>query len=446
MIRIAWIELRRTNARTLAVLMAAITWAALLPQTGYWDTQWTRFANYQASGVFILLPIALAGGALVGRRERRTRADELLGSTARPRRQRIAPTVAATAVAVTAAHLFVFASGGVLVARSTSYLSPNSILVPVTDSVILIGGAWLGFAAGRAWPSALVPPSLAAAGLLAQLGLSLTEAPGEATRLDNLLLVGQPPSYDWETVTGRAILGHLALGAGFAVAGYLLAAARRWPARVLAVPVVIVAIVAAAEIPGVGQTGRYMVDHDAQRLVCRGPVCLTAVHQREMSAIAPQAERALTLLAKLPGAPTKAVEWRAATVYVPGDPDPAGVAAGPSTVEFTLDQETGKPGPHLVDDIVWGAGVPPNACRGTDDVALGAAGAWVLGADDINTDDLLPAGVAHAEIRDTVQKLRKLPAAEQTRRVTAVRDAAAACHTGLTPILTAPLVTGKDHG
>jgi hypothetical protein len=312
------------------------------------------------------------------------------------------------------------------------------MLVPVADSVILVGGAWLGFAAGRAWPSALVPPALAAAGLLGQLGLSFAEAPGEMSRLDNLILVPQPPIYDWETVTGRAIVGHLALGAGLAVAGFLLAAARRWPARVVAVPVLIAAIVAAAQIPGVG---RYAVDHKAQRLVCRGEVCVTAVHEISLDTIAPQASRALALLAKLPGAPTKAVEWRAATVYVPGGDDPASVPAAPGSVVFTLDQETGKPGRHLVEDIVWGAGAPQHGCGETDDVALGAAGAWLLGADDITTDDLFPGGTVHAQIRDTVRQLRRAPAAEQTRRVAAVRDAAVACRTGLTPIL-----TGMDRG
>jgi hypothetical protein len=435
--RIAWIELRRSNARVLAFLIAALTCAALFTQVRYWDTQWTRFATYHASAVFVLVPITLAGGAMLGRRERRTRADELLRSTARPRRQRVAPPAAALAVAVTAAHLFVFVAGGILVARSTAYTSGTSMLVPVADSVILIGGAWLGFAAGRAWPSPLVPPALAAAGLLGQLGLTFAEPPGEMTWVDNLILVPQPPSYDWEVVTGRAILGHLALGAGLAVGGFLLAAARRWPARAVAVPVVIAAIVAAAQIP---EVGRYAIDHRAQRLVCSGPVCVTAVHEASLSTVAPQATHALTLLARLPGAPTRAVEWRAATVYVPGGNDPTSVPVAPGTVEFTLDQETGRPGGHLVEDIVWGAGALPHDCGETDDVALAAAGAWLLGADDITSDNPVPGGGFHAQIRDTVQQLRRLPAAEQTRRVAALRDAAAACKADLRPIL-----TGKDH-
>jgi len=441
MTRIAWIELRRSNARVVAVLIVALTWIALLTGVSSWDRQWTRFANYHASAVFVLVPIVLAGGAMLGRRERRTRADELLGSTARPRWQRITPAAAAMGVAVVAAHLFVFATGGVLVARSTDYTSVMSMLVPLSDAVILLGAAWLGLAAGRAWTSPLLPPALAAAALLGQLGLTFLEAPGEMTRLDNLILVPQPPIYDWETVTGRALLGHLALGIGLALAGFLLAAARRWPARVVAVPVAVAGIVAAAYIPGAGQAGRYAVDHDAQRLVCRGAVCVTAVHDRQLPTVVPEATRALTLLAKLPGAPTRAVEQRAATVYIPGEADPASLADGPKTIEFTLDQETGQPGPHLVEDLVWGAGATRPACEHSEDVAFAAAGAWLLGTDTITTDNSIPGGPFDNQVRATVQQLRRAPAAEQARRVTAVRDAAATCTTGLAAIL-----TGKEHG
>jgi len=440
MMRIAWIELRRSNARVVAFLIVALTLVALLVDVGYWNLQWTRFANYHASAVFVLVPIAAAGGAMLGRRERRTRAGELLGSTARPRWQRVAPAVAAMGLAVAAAHLFVFAAGGVLVARSTDYLSLASMLVPVADSVILVGGAWLGYAAGRAWPSALVPPALAAATLLGQLALSFLEPPGEPTRLDNIILVPQPPSYDWEVVTGRALLGHLALGAGLALAGFLLAAARRWPARLVAVPLVIAAFVVAAYLPGVGQAGRYGIDRDAQRLVCQGPVCVTAVHRGSLTAVVPEAERGLALLAKLPGAPTRAVEWRATEVYEFGGADPAGMPVPPGTVLFTFDQESGRPSEHLVEDMVWGAGVPLHACKHPDDTALAAAGAWLLGRDQITTDGLAPESMLSANVSDVLRTLRGAPAAEQIRRVAAVRDAALACRTDLTPIL-----TGKEH-
>jgi L-alanine-DL-glutamate epimerase-like enolase superfamily enzyme len=109
---------------------------------------------------------------------------------------------------------------------------------------------------------------------------------------------------------------------------------------------------------------------------------------------------------------------------------------------FELDQETGGPGAHLVESIVWGAGTTHHGCPPSDDVAEAAAGAWLLGTDDIRIDEYAPDPDFHAQVRDAVRQLRRLPAAEQTRRVTALRDAAAACQVNLLPILT----TGKDHG
>jgi hypothetical protein len=315
------------------------------------------------------------------------------------------------------------------------------MLEPLADGVILVGGAWLGFAAGRTWTSALVPPALAAAGLVLQVGLSMVGPPGELTWKDNLILVVQPPTYDWEIVTGRAVAGHLALGVGLAVAGFLLAAVTRWPGRLAAVPVLIAAVVAAAQLPGTGLAGRYAVDPDAQRLVCSAQVCVTAVHETALSEAVAPVQRALTLLAKLPGAPQRAVEWRAAAVYEPGGADPAPVPVAPFTVVFDLDRDTGRPGPHLVESIVWGAGTAHRGCESSDDVASAVAGAWLLGTDDITVDDLGPDPDFHAEVRDAVRQLRGLPEAEQTRRVAAFRDAAAACGTDLLPIL-----TGKDHG
>ncbi|MFF5076610.1 hypothetical protein ACFY36_06135 [Actinoplanes sp. NPDC000266] len=439
MIRMLGVELRRGSGFAGAVLIVAITAAALATDTGNWQTQWTRLAYDQAVGLFILLPIALAAGAMLGRRERRTRADEVLASTPRPKWQRIVPPIASVGVALAVAHLLVFVAAGALVAGHGAYTILSSFLVPLTDSAILIGGAWLGYAAGRAWPSPMLPPALAAGGLIVQLGLSFVTTGGEAGRVMNLELSVQPPTYDWEIVNGRALLGHLVLGAGLAAAGFLLAAARSWSSRGAAAGVLTAAIAGAAFIPHTGLAGRYTIDHDAQRLVCADGtprVCLTAVHSRELADVTPQVRRALTLLAKLPGAPTQAVEWRAATVSVPGEPEPAGLPAPAGAVVFTLDPDT-----DLVDSIVRGAGTANRGCLAGDEpdsVAEAAAGAWLLGADDLPGPSWEGAAF-HDQVRDAVRQLKALPAPEQTQRVTALRDAAAACRTGLLPLL-----TGKD--
>jgi len=360
----------------------------------------------------------MAGGAMLGRRERRTRADELIASTGRPRWQRVSPTAGAMAIAVGVAHLLVFAAGAVLVALTASYVSAGEALVPLSDVSLLVGGAWLGIAAGRAWSSLLVPPALAVIGLATQL--ALTEISSDVTRLDNLALIVQPPSYDWEAVNGKAIFAHLALGAGLAAAGFLLAAAQSWLPRVAAVAVLAVATLIAALVPGAGMAARYHVDLAAQRLVCADgtpQVCVTAVHALALTEVAPQARRALGLLAKLPGAPQRAVEWRANSVYEFGSAEPAAVPVEPGTVQFRLDLDGGRTEAHVVESIVYGGGTYLSGCVEGVDVAESAAGAWLMGTDDLVMDD---EGSDydedyHAQIKDTVRLLRSLPPQEQTK-------------------------------
>ncbi|XVU28969.1 hypothetical protein ACQPZJ_18485 [Actinoplanes sp. CA-054009] len=438
MIRVFGIELRRGGALAGAALIVAITAAALATDLDTWDTQWTRLANDQAVGLFILVPVALAIGAMLGRRERRTRADEVLASTPRPKWQRVVPPIASVAVALVAAHLLVFAAAGALTAGHGAYTIPSLFLVPLTDSAILVGGAWLGYAAGRTWASPMLPPALAAGGLIVQLGLSFAQTGREPGRLGNLALSIQPPTYDWETVSGRALLGHLALGVGLAVAGFLLAAARSWAPRGAAVAVAALAVAAAAFIPGTGLAGRYTIDHAAQRLVCADGaprVCVAAVHEKDLAEATPQVRHALTLLAKLPGAPTQAVEWRASRVYELGQDEPAPIPFPADAVVFTLDSGT-----DLVSSILWGAGTSNRGCPvpdESDQVAEAAAGVWLQGTGEVPADD----PDFQAQVQAAVRDLRALPAPRQVEQVTALRDAAAACRPGLLPLL-----TGKDRG
>ncbi|MGA5300070.1 hypothetical protein ACPCHT_09095 [Nucisporomicrobium flavum] len=450
MIRLFLVELRRSNAPAMGVLIAAVSMAALATDQQAWKLQWIRLAIEQAGALPIVVPLAMGGGAMLGRRERRTGADEVMASTARPRWQRITLPAAALAVTLIVAYLLPFALGGVVVSRFTDYASVRTLLVPLTDAPLLFGSAWLGYAAGRSWSSRLVPPVLAAASMAGQLRLSLLKpAEGRLTWLDSLLLVVAPPSYDWETVTGNAMLGRLALGVGMVAAGFLLAAATRWSTRATAVAVLAVALSAAAYLPGAGQDGaygRYSVDRAAQRLVCSDgtpQVCVTAVHSRALGEATTQARRALELLARLPGAPQRAVEWRAATtndyygaVFFP-EPDSVPVPAG--TVTFDIDEVTGRPEPHLVENLIWGAGAPRHHCPPENDddaVAKAAAGAWLMGTDHIPADSWPLVQALDTRVHDTVQKLRTVPAGEQVRRVAALRDAATACRPGLLPVLT----------
>ncbi|MFC9686659.1 hypothetical protein ACFTZL_43880, partial [Streptomyces sp. NPDC056948] len=66
--RVLGIELRRSAAAVLGVLVAAFgaagLWSlALSRQTELWDAQWTMLAGFQRIMLVLLWPLALGGGA-----------------------------------------------------------------------------------------------------------------------------------------------------------------------------------------------------------------------------------------------------------------------------------------------------------------------------------------------------------------------------------------------
>jgi len=407
----------------------------------------------QASGLFFLVPLALAGGAMLGRREARTRADELMGSTGRPRWQKVTPPAAALAVAVTAVHLLTLGIGAAVIGATGGFLSAGGVLPALVDVVVLIGAVWLGLALGRAWSSPLLPPLLATLALVAQVAV---ESTGADSRLRNLTLSVEPPGFVWESFNTGALLGRLALGAGLLLGALLLGFGATWLPRVAGVAALAAGLVLTAVISPAGLGARYQVNAAAQRLVCADgtpQVCLTAANAYALPAAAPAARRALALLAKLPDAPTRAVEWRA---DAPSTFDSAQFRGDtpelePGTVMFRFEPgdrmvSTGDlfnlapPDPAgLTANIVNGAGTTMNGCRLGDPVALGAAGAWLMGVDvlPLTDDQFTYDETVRADIAATVRALRQLPEREQVRRVTALRDAANACRTGdLRTILT----------
>jgi hypothetical protein len=438
-------ELRRSNAVALAVLLFATGGLMIAAMAQTWSRQWLTFSYVQASGLFFLVPLALAGGAMLGRRERSTGADELMGSTGRPRWQKVAPPAAALAVAVTAMHLLTLGIGAAVIGATGGFLSAGGTLPALADVIVLIGAVWLGLAAGRAWSSALLPPALAALALVAQVGV---ESSDEGSRLRNLTLMLQPPGFVWESFNAQALLGRLALGVGLLVGGLLLGFGASWLPRVAGVVALTAGMVLAVVITPLGLGARYQVDTAAQRLVCADgtpQVCVTAVHAYELPAVTPAVRQALTMLAKLPGAPARAVEWRADAASTFDDAQFRGRAPKqePGTVAFRVEPDDRMLGPGdlfrlesvsptgLTANIVNGAGTTMNGCRLGDPVALGAAGAWLMGVDVLPlTDNQFSYDeTVRADIAATVKSLRELPGPEQVRRVAALRDAANACRT-----------------
>ncbi|MDY7085424.1 MAG: hypothetical protein SYR96_09990 [Actinomycetota bacterium] len=434
--RMIGIELRRSNALTLVLLIVGATVAALALSGNDWHTTWTRLSYMHGSALFLLLPLAIAGGAMLGRREKRTRADELIASTGRPKAQRLLPGLLALGVAAALAHGIAFAVAGILPAVTGSYAGVTALLWPLTGMVAMLGGVWLGLAAGRAWASPLVPPLVAVLALLAQLGLSEAGGPGGSSPLRNLSFLSQPPSYDWEMIAPTVLLGWTVLGLGLAGAGYLLATGRSWVPRVAAVAVLGVAATIAAAVPGTEQKDHFRVDAGAQKLVCADgapQVCVTAVHAYVLDDAAPQVRKAMQLLAKLPGAPTRAAEWRADKVYNFGDSNwmtGGTTRPEPGTLAFDLVLDDNKISEALVANIVVGAGTYWNGCQdGWDTVAGRAAGAWLMGTDKLEgvEDGSERDPEAQQQVQTVLAALRAAPEKEQVRRVAAMRDAALSC-------------------
>jgi hypothetical protein len=394
--------------------------------------------------MFILVPLALAGGAVLGRRDRRTRAENLMNSTGRPRWQRALPAMTALGVAVAAAHLFVLAVGAVLVAIAGTYLGLRGLVAPLIDVLVLIGAAWVGVAVGRRWSSPLLPPVLAAAALVLQVGASTVA--GEGDRLGNLsLMIVWPPDTPWETVSTRVMLSRLALGTGLLLAGLLLAAGTSALLRAAAFTSLAAGVAGLLLTTTPTAAGTWQLDPGAHRYVCADgvpQVCVTAVHAHLLPDVTTEAHRALNALAKLPDAPTRAVELRLDTVGTNGSDQWHRPKPQPGTVHFHLEIDPGTgQDPDVAESIVMGGGTRWSGCGdGGDEIPQAVAAAWLLDTDVVRLWDSW-AGYKFAdqlepEIRAGVQRLRALPEAEQLRRVTALRDAAARCEPELMPILT----------
>ncbi|MDT5040450.1 MAG: hypothetical protein QOE51_1435 [Actinoplanes sp.] len=446
MIHVIGTELRRSNARVLAILLLLGSLATLAVNTD-WDHQWLQFSYYLASNLFLQVPLALAAGATLGRRERRTGAAELVTTSGRPQWHKTTPTAVALALTITTVQLLTLAVGAVRIGAAGGFLSFAGAVPALADITILIGAAWLGLAAGRVWVSPLLPPTLAAAALVAQFllaNLSGSAGTGETSGLENLSLLPQPPNAYWEAATTQVTLGRLELGLGLALGGWLLIAATHWRSRLAGIATLLAGMVL---ITSGGPHARYQVDAAAQQLVCAHgtpQVCVTAVNAYQLDEVTTAARQALTLLAKLPGAPTRAVEWRADAVSK-GDPVKFWHSTPdnePGTVMFTLGGWGAPSAADVTASILNGAGTTMNGCKPGDTVALGAAGAWLMGTDQLPLRD---AGISYPEeinnqIKATVTALRQLPEKEQVRRVTALRDAANACHNDHLPAI---LTDGK---
>jgi hypothetical protein len=449
------IELQRSNARSTAVLLLLIGGIGLGAGYGTWRGQLLPFAYFQSTMVFLLMPLALATGAGLGRRESATRAAEVMSSTGRPPWQKSLPVLTALALAVAAAHLVLFGIGVAVIGATGGYLSLSALAILAVDVVVLVGAACLGVAAGRSWPSRTLPPLLAAAVLVVQVGVQSFN--GSSNRLQFLSLMHPyPPRMPGDTFTNSVLLSRLSLGIGLLVAALLLVSARSWAMRASAAAAGLLGATGLLLIPTPGPAGAWRVQPDAQRLVCAEgspQVCVSAVHRSSLDHVTAPARRGLAALAQLPGAPTRAEEQRLTS------PEEnlfdAQYTARPErtdTVYFVLENDSEAIlVPDVTESVVLGAGTAYVGCGAPNLVAKGIAGAWLLGTGGLSVGAVVDgsfrgqassswtgAGPDSAEgrIRQGVIDLRRLPEAEQLARVTALRAAALRCEPDLMAVLT----------
>ena len=429
MSRILGIELRRSSAVPAGTAAAVIGVAglyvlALTGQTALWDQQWNLLAVFQRIMLVVLWPLALAAGAWQAGRDRRSRMEELLGTTPAPGWRRLRPSALALTLSLAVGYLLVPAAGAAKVAAAAGYPGHGWQAVTAVGVLALVAAGVLGLAVGRLLPYAYTPAVLGAGSLAGLLAAIEATKIGDATKPGTALLLPYFTSTisEFQAVSGAVSTGQAWWFGGLVIGGLLLFLATDRLVRLLAVvPPALGFALAAPMLSGAA----FPIDPAAVAEVCTtdsGPrVCVTAAHSRQLPTLVAPSRQALRLLAKLPNAPASVHE------AVPGTG-----RAQPSS-EAWLDSEnlgaTDDPA-EATARILAGAGTP--LClrdEGSDYLevlrARAVTAAWLYGTHPVPGPSY---AAAEQALRDTMWKtLIALPAAEQERRVAAVRVAGLTC-------------------
>ncbi|MEU4557494.1 hypothetical protein AB0F72_03850 [Actinoplanes sp. NPDC023936] len=423
------IELRRSGAllagtATAVLGVAGLYLLALTGQTGLWDQQWHLLAVFQRIMLVVLWPLALAAGAWQAGRDRRSRIEELLGTTPAPGWRRLRPSSLATALALAAGYLLVLAAGAPKVATAAGHPGSGWWAVVAVGVLALVAAGFLGLGLGRLLPYAYTPAVLGAgslAGLLAAI---------EVTKLDDATVPGPAlllPFFtstisEFQEVAGSVSTGQAWWLGGLALGGLVLYLATNRLVRLLAVVPPALGLALAAPMLTVTA---FPVDTAAVAEVCTtdgGPrVCVTAAHSRKLAVLVAPAREGLRLLAKLPDAPASVHEAAPGRAH----PQPASEA----WLDSDNLSQAADPA-ELTARILAGAGTP--LCARNEESAYldvlrarAVAAAWLYGSHPVPGPAYAAAEQAQ---RDTMWKtLVALPAGEQERRVAAVRAAGLTC-------------------
>ena len=152
--RILRIELWRSNARWMALLLLV----PLVATLGEGGRGITVIALDRRQLLLDIFALAMGVAAWYARRDRRSRAEELLATTARPRWQRVLPGAAALAIGAAVAYLISIAVDIGRVTAADGYLSAVAVPILGVCALWLGVGVSLGLAVGRWVPFFLIPP------------------------------------------------------------------------------------------------------------------------------------------------------------------------------------------------------------------------------------------------------------------------------------------------
>jgi hypothetical protein len=452
-VRILRIELRRSVALWAALVIAAVGVFVLFASNEPYGS-WMQLVIVQRDIMQLTWPLALAAGAWQGIRERRSRVEELLATTPRPRWQRVLPVSTAMAIAAVAAYLVMLAGAAGHLQHIDGYFPLGAIPLIALGALAMIGAVWLGQAIGTLLPSPLTAPMLAVIGFFG-LAVSPMIVAQDSRDPGTFLLFPylQGPrdgAFASQMLSARANLSQALWLAALAATGLAVFAASRPSTRVAALlPVVLGAAIAVPVMPS-HLSVAWVEDRGATEVVCtkdEPKVCIARLHAYALDHVRGPARQALSVLAaKLPPARTRVLVDTVGEKETVDPQPPDTLVVRVSSFDDIADYRT--------EDLLWimldGAGVPPcaNLARPTPQdepetkgdpesreepeinylAARLAVAAWLLDRDP-------PAG-GRAEgpevpvAREALTILRGLPADEQRTRVAALRDAERACAEG----------------
>ncbi|WP_405436165.1 hypothetical protein OG373_05040 [Streptomyces avidinii] len=444
-LRILGIELRRSVAPWAGIvfLATALAFLYLVPGpwwtgTALWTAQWTSMALWTRYPLVFLWPLAVGLGALQGLRDHRSKMSELLISTPRPARHRAAALAATTAFALVSSFALLVLLGAVRVlAGDATYTHLGWLPISLVGALALTAGAVLGMGIGRTVPSALTPPALAVGAflltnLLRQTSDTATPAAAVPNRLSLLSPAVAEARESLLTLSAPVHLGQTIWLLGMAVTGFVLLAAATPRARLLALtPLLAGAAVALLQFPA-DPRATYVVDREAARLVCEGPVCVTTARRARMETLEGPGAQALRLLHGVLGDRAPAGLRETTVPRALGDPPQR--SREYVLVDFDDAVIGDAEGEELTRALV-GQGIAP-LCRPRSDTESGTleeaaaqsiAAAWVLG-ELRPLERTMHDTSQQAAVADPVwKKFMALPRAEQQQGINALHAAAVSC-------------------